>query len=520
MGKDLIGKVLLNQFRIDNFEDAGGMKIVYKAWDLKRNSYLALKVLREDLSGDPSIYKKFRRGANALEKLTHPNIIQFYGAYKTENLNFILESYIDGITLKKILSSTKEHILDTYSTLSILKAICAALGYAHVHGVVHCDVKPSNIMIDKGGQIYLTDFDIARHTMSTTTSMAAAGTAAYMAPEQIHGDPVLPATDVYSLGVMLFEMLCGQRPFLGNESGTQDAGFSPAERTRYAHLHLSPPEPRVRNPSLPDAIASVIKNALAKKPSERYQTTSALYHASLSGFELTTEQVTDRFPIHRWLEKPSDQIGEEYNIDDKIKPPRKKSWRLYIPIIVFIIIISASGLWFGSNYSYATESQILNNIEQPPDLVEETVFAPPNQNTVIRTLDIFASTVTLSSVNFSADKKEKTALASFTMSPSQTPKEVTSTPNPRKPIFTAAETMYCRDGPAIYYEAHTMLEVGEKAPVLARWHDNNWLLIGVSRPDTRTKCCWVGGDGALSVDRTNLEQIDFHIDRIECTLSP
>jgi Tol biopolymer transport system component len=180
--------------------------------------------------------------------------------------------------------------------------------------VVHCDVKPGNVMVDRGGNIYLTDFGIARHAESTTTTLGTMGTAAYMAPEQIRGESVTPATDVYALGVVLYEMLTGQRPFRGNEAGTEKGGTTANERIRYAHLHLSPPDPRSLNPSIPEGLAQVILKAMAKESYERYQNTQDLFIAARAPIGISAEQVFDRvsLPAHS---PPIIITGEEASLD-------------------------------------------------------------------------------------------------------------------------------------------------------------------------------------------------------------
>jgi serine/threonine-protein kinase len=281
---NIVGQTLLNQFRVDAFVASGGMGAVYRVWDMKRNVPLAMKVLHSDLAEDPSMFKRFQREANALKKLTHPNIVPFYGLYKTGEFDFLLERFIDGPSLKVILKQRQGKPLEVTEALVYFKALCAALGYAHANGVVHCDVKPGNVMVDRGGSIYLTDFGIARHAESTTTTMGTAGTAAYMAPEQIRGEAVSPATDVYALGVMLFEMLTGQRPFRGTEESTERGGTTANERIRYGHLNLQPPDPQSINPNLPAGLSEVILKTLSKKPKARYASTQALFTEACAGF--------------------------------------------------------------------------------------------------------------------------------------------------------------------------------------------------------------------------------------------
>jgi serine/threonine protein kinase len=299
MSTNLTGQVLLKQFRVDAFVASGGMGTVYKVWDLQRNVPLAMKVLHSDLAEDPSILKYFQREANALRKLTHPNIVPFYGFFHADELTFLLESYITGPTLKQILKGKPIPVL---VMLSYLKALCAALGYAHSFGVVHCDVKPGNVMIDRGGNILLMDFGIARHAESTTTTLAGAGAPAYMAPEQIRGEAVTAATDIYALGVLLFEMLTGVRPFRGSESNTESGGTTASERIRYGHLHLPPPDPLSINPAIPMALAKVVLKCLAKHPEDRFQSTRELYKAACQSVGVVPEQVPDCVNPNPWVQ--------------------------------------------------------------------------------------------------------------------------------------------------------------------------------------------------------------------------
>ena len=291
---NLIGQTLLNQFRVDAFIASGGMGAVYRVWDLKRNAPLAMKVLHADLAEDLSIFKRFQREANALKKLAHPNIVPFYGLFQTLDITFILQNFIDGPSLKDVLKQRKGRSLSVGESITYLKTLCSALGYAHSYGVVHCDVKPGNVMLDRSGSIYLADFGIARHTESTTTTLGAVGTPAYMAPEQIRSEPVSPATDVYALGVMLFEMLTGQRPFRGTEAGTESAGPTAGERIRYAHLHLPPPDPRVINPAISKELTEVVLVSLSKEPARRYHTTRDFYAAVCAATGVDPEGVVDR----------------------------------------------------------------------------------------------------------------------------------------------------------------------------------------------------------------------------------
>ena len=308
-----IGQIYLNQFRVDAFVASGGMGAVYRVWDIKRNVPLAMKVLHSDLADDPSIFKRFKREANALKKLAHPNIVPFYGLYQTPEFAFLLERFVDGPSLKEILRAKHGKPMSVNEVLIYLKALSAALGYAHANGVVHCDVKPGNVMIDQGGNIYLTDFGIARHSDSTTTTLATSGTAAYMAPEQILGEPVSPATDIYALGVLLYEMVTGQRPFKKNEKGTESSGLTAEERIRYGHLTIPPPDPRLTNPALPQSLVYVILKALEKDPLRRYQDAYELFIEACRATGINPELLPDRGSLLERSITPTqkDNIGNE-----------------------------------------------------------------------------------------------------------------------------------------------------------------------------------------------------------------
>src|SRR3990170_8305007 len=171
----IIGQILLGQYQVDSFVASGGMGAVYRVWDLKRNVPLAMKVLHADLAEDPAVFKRFQREARALQKLAHPNIVPFYGLYQTRGMAFLLERFIDGPSLKDTLRLRKGKPLPLGEALIYLKALSSALGYAHAHNVVHCDVKPGNVMVYQGGSIYLTDFGVARHAESTTTTLGFSG---------------------------------------------------------------------------------------------------------------------------------------------------------------------------------------------------------------------------------------------------------------------------------------------------------------------------------------------------------
>jgi len=270
------GAILRNNYRVERLIGRGGMADVYLAFDMRRQAHVALKVLREDFAEDPDFIRRFAREAEALAKLDHPNIVRFYSFERQGATAFIVMDYVQGSSLQRRIAESDgplplDEITDT------LHQAGAALQYAHNEGYVHRDIKPGNIMLRENGEVLLSDFGIARAAESATAATVAVGTPAYMSPEQILGRELDRRTDVYSLGVVLYEVASGRRPFTGDEQGM--TGTSTLARLREAHLTRVPPDPRTYNPALPAGVAEAILRALAKEPAERYPDVLSLVQA-------------------------------------------------------------------------------------------------------------------------------------------------------------------------------------------------------------------------------------------------
>jgi len=266
---NLIGQTIKNRYRIDKFLGRGGMADVYKVWDQRRATFLAMKLLHEDLALDRVFINRFKREGQTLSRLQHPNIVRFYGLEQDQRLAFMLLDYIEGDTLKHAIFD-EDGPLKAGKIRKVLRAVCSALQFAHSEGLVHCDIKPANIMINQHGTVLLSDFGISRLTDAATATMVGAGTPAYMSPEQVKGLDPVPQTDIYALGIVLFEMLTGgQRPFTGDSAGT--TGTTSA-RVRWEQLNLDSPEPSQFNPEVNPGLDQVVIRSLAKKPEERYPT--------------------------------------------------------------------------------------------------------------------------------------------------------------------------------------------------------------------------------------------------------
>lgn len=377
---NLIGQALLKQFRVDAFIASGGMGSVYRVWDLKRNVPLAMKVLHGELAEDPSVFKQFQREANALKKLAHPHIVPFYGLYNTLDFAFLLERFIDGPSLKDIIKK-KSNPMQIKEALIYIKALSSALGYAHTNGVVHCDIKPGNVMLDQGGNIYLTDFGVARHADSAKTTIGSAGTPAYMPPEQIMGDAVTPATDIYSLGTMLFEMLTGKRPFRGQEIGTEKSGATLHEKIRYAQLHTPAPDPRTLNPLIPADLAEVILKSLSKSPNDRYFSTTEFFAAVCKSANVNPDDIPNRTlgvdlsdgSFQAKKQEPltqSQQISHGYLLDSK-RSPKPWTWvGLGASVVVLFLVFGLCTIILFSGFLPSSQVIASEEVETPTKLVE------------------------------------------------------------------------------------------------------------------------------------------------------
>ncbi|MER7889023.1 Stk1 family PASTA domain-containing Ser/Thr kinase [Micromonospora sp. NPDC094482] len=261
-------RLLGGRYQVGELLGYGGMAEVHRGRDLRLGRDVAIKMLRTDLARDATFQMRFRREAQNAASLNHPAIVAVYDtgeetAPTGETLPFIVMEFVNGRTLKEVLGA--EGRLQPRRALEICADMCAALEFSHRHGIIHRDIKPGNVMLTQTGQVKVMDFGIARALASGATTMtqtsAVIGTAQYLSPEQARGEAVDARSDVYAAGCVLFELVCGHPPFVG------DSPVSVA----YQHVREAPPTPSDINPDVNPAVDAIVLKALSKNPLNRYQ---------------------------------------------------------------------------------------------------------------------------------------------------------------------------------------------------------------------------------------------------------
>ncbi len=261
-------KLLLNdRYQLEDFVEKGGMAMVYRGRDLMLEREVAIKVLRQDYSKDPAFRERFRQEAKAAANLSHSNIVTVHDFGFDDDRLFIVMEYVPGTNLHSLIKEKGKYSLEEGIPLVI--QACKGLGYAHRAGLVHCDIKPHNFLVTPDGRVKITDFGIARALASINPSEESDvvwGSPQYFSPEQAAGSAPSLASDVYSIGVIMYLMFTGQLPFQGKNS------------VELAKMHQSetPIDPRSLNKSIPENFNEIILKVLSKEPSARYRTADQL----------------------------------------------------------------------------------------------------------------------------------------------------------------------------------------------------------------------------------------------------
>lgn len=262
-----IGKLLDNRYEILERIGSGGMAVVYKARCHRLNRLVAVKILKSDLAQDAEFRRRFHDESQAVAMLSHPNIVAVYDVSRSDQLDYIVMELIDGITLKQYMQKKGEP-LSWRESLHFITQIMKALGHAHSRGIIHRDIKPHNIMVLRDGSVKVADFGIARlaSAAQNTLTQEALGSVHYISPEQAKGSHIDNRSDIYSAGVVLYEMLTGRLPYEG------DSPISVAIQ----HINSIPLSPREVNPDIPEALEAITMKAMAPKVDQRYLSADAM----------------------------------------------------------------------------------------------------------------------------------------------------------------------------------------------------------------------------------------------------
>ena len=315
-----IGKLLDNRYEILELIGVGGMARVYKARCHRLNRLVAIKILREDLARDAEFRRRFHDESQAVAMLSHPNIVAVYDVSHSDNLDYIVMELIDGITLKQYMES-RGNKLPWREALHFITQITKALGHAHSRGIIHRDIKPHNIMVLRDGSVKVADFGIARLMTAehSTLTQEALGSVHYISPEQAKGSNIDARSDLYSAGVVLYEMLTGRLPFEG------DTPVSVAIQ----HINSIPLSPRELNPDIPEALESITMKAMAPNPDNRYRSADEML-ADLEAFRKNPDISFDYEPftvdIADFSDEPT-QIVHADRVNSTIRKTRGQNQR-------------------------------------------------------------------------------------------------------------------------------------------------------------------------------------------------
>ena len=331
------GTVLDGRYKFLEKVGSGGMAEVYKARDMVLNRIVAVKILRDSLASDADFIERFNKEAQRAAGLSHPNIVSIYDVGETEGLHYIVMEYVSRETLKNQLQKSKR--LNVRESLRIVKDIARALAHAHSNNIVHCDIKPHNILVAPDGQVKVADFGIARAVSSATMSFTGdvVGSVHYFSPEQAQGISITPKTDIYSLGVVFYELLSGKLPFTGETSVS----------IALKHLEEEVPSIRKENPEVPAIVEAIIARALEKEVERRPDANELVEMINKAEDELYNSGEDDLDDVTRVLSRADAELLAKTSAD---KAEQDSGRPLYqkLTIVAAVLILLIGGFFAGT----------------------------------------------------------------------------------------------------------------------------------------------------------------------------
>lgn len=373
---------IANRYEIISLVGQGGMADVYKAQDTILNRVVAIKILRQKLSEDPMTLVRFQREASAASRLSHPNVVDIYDVGEYNGMHYIVMEFIRGRTLKELISLRGPLSVD--EAVHIMRQLTSAIAHAHEHNIIHRDIKPQNILVKDDGTIKITDFGIAvaNDAVQLTLNNAVMGSAHYLAPETAQGKEPNPKIDIYSMGIVFYELLTGSVPFQGKTP------------TEIAIKHLREPIPFVRdfNPGIPQSIENVVLKATTKNPDERYDSAALMLHDLMHYNDISNRNVQritfQSKPVSNVEIDDDGYVKVEYENPKKAVKKRKRSFVPYIlgalctvtVIVLMFMIASLTGLIrFSGFLGYQTMPEVANlTQEEAMNVLEDANFDTSN----------------------------------------------------------------------------------------------------------------------------------------------
>ena len=376
----IIGRRISGRYKIIEMIGGGGMANVYLAHDMILDRDVAIKILRMDFSDNENFIRRFHREAQSATSLAHPNIVNIYDVGEEEDIYYIVMEYVEGMTLKQYIQQHSP--LSVHKVIEIMEQLASAIAHAHQNNIVHRDIKPQNILIDKYDVVKITDFGIAMAISATsiTHTNTVLGTVHYLSPEQARGGMANKKSDIYSLGIVMFELLTGRLPFSG-ESAVSIA---------LKHLQSETPSVKRWNPNIPQSVENIVLRATAKDPFHRYASAEELEEDLKTALDPDRmnekpfvvpkdEEATKAVPVFT-NEKPFNNMDETILRDDKkTKGPnpepakKKKKWPLILGITLFFLLV-------GGILAYAIlPGMLAPDLVDVPDVTEKTVDEAVNE---------------------------------------------------------------------------------------------------------------------------------------------
>lgn len=380
------GQKINDRYEILKSIGEGGMANVYLANDTILDRKVAIKVLRGDLSSDDKFIRRFQREALSVSNLSHPNIVEVYDVGEEDGNYYIVMEYIEGKTLKQLLK--KRETLTLPEVIDIMTQLTDGLTHAHESYIIHRDIKPQNIMILDNGMVKITDFGIAMALNATqlTQTNSVMGSVHYLPPEQANGKSATVKGDIYSLGIMMFELLTGSVPFKGDN----------AVEIALKHMKEKMPSIRKINPTIPQSVENIIIKATAKNPKNRYESVHDMHEDLLTCMEKENEKkVVFEYPendlddtkvvpvkkVKKQIEKPEITETNENDIendDDFFESPKRKNTLIIILICILLFLMIAGGVFWLSTTKEVKDVTVPNiinkNTEEAIEILEKLGF--------------------------------------------------------------------------------------------------------------------------------------------------